>query len=119
VCRTDRPCRPNTQNRDGPMTEQNPKTASVILGISGLENSVPFKQKLWPGLLPAEYRISQGHDAAAAILVNGELVAAAEQERFSLKKHTGAFPAGAIQFCLKQAGVSLDQVTEIAHGFDY
>src|SRR5207302_5604534 len=30
------------------MTGQNPKTASVILGISGLENSVPFKQKLWP-----------------------------------------------------------------------
>src|SRR2546423_5795558 len=99
------------------MTEQNPKTASVILGISGLENSVPFKQKVWPGLLPAEYRISQGHDAAAAILVNGELVAAAEQERFSLKKHTGAFPAGAIPFCLKAARASPGHVTQIPHGF--
>jgi len=101
------------------MTEQNSNSGTVILGISGLENSVPFKQKHWPGLLPAEYRISQGHDAAAAILVNGELVAAAEQERFSLEKHTGAFPTSAIQFCLKQAGVSLEQVTEIVHGFDY
>src|SRR5256885_17006753 len=101
------------------MTEQTPKTASVILGISGLENSVPFKQKLWPGLLPAEYRISQGHDAAAAILVNGELVAAAEQERFSLKKHTGAFPAGANQFSLKQAGGVLDKVNEISHRLGY
>jgi carbamoyltransferase len=100
------------------MTETSP-SRSIILGISGLENSVPFKKAHWPGLMPAEYRISQGHDAAAAILVNGELVAAAEQERFSLKKHTGAFPLGAIQFCLSQAGLSLDAVTEIAHGFDY
>jgi len=97
----------------------NPTSPSVVLGISGLENSVPFKQTHWPGLQPAEYRISQGHDAAAAILVNGEVVAAAEQERFSLKKHTGAFPLGAIEFCLKQAGLSLSDVSEIAHGFDY
>ena len=37
-----------------------------ILGISGLENSVPFKKAHWPGLDEREYRISQGHDAAAA-----------------------------------------------------
>src|SRR5215470_18275781 len=101
------------------MTDTNPNGRKVILGISGLENSVPFKQAHWPGLLPAEYRISQGHDAAAAILVDGELIAAAEQERFSLKKHTGAFPLGAVHFCLKQAGLTLQDVDEVAHGFDY
>src|SRR5271169_5323678 len=90
-----------------------------FLGISGLENSVPFKQKHWPGLDRREYRISQGHDSAAALIVDGNLVAAAEQERFSRKKHTGDFPIDAIQFCLREAGLSIENIDEIAHGFDY
>lgn len=90
-----------------------------ILGISGLENSVPFKQSRWPGLDDREYRIAQGMDAAAALVVDGKLVAAAEQERFSRKKHTGEFPIGAIQFCLAEAGISIFEIDEIAHGFDY
>lgn len=90
-----------------------------ILGISGLENSMPFKRANWPGLEEREYRIAQGMDAAAAIVVNGKLVAAAEQERFSGKKHTGDFPIDAIQFCLSEAGLSITDIDEIAHGFDY
>ena len=90
-----------------------------ILGISGLEKSVPFKKEHWPGLDTREYRISQGHDSAAALLVNGDLIAAAAEERFSRKKHTGDFPADAIQFCLSEAGITIDDVDEIAHGFDY
>jgi carbamoyltransferase len=46
------------------------------------------------------------HDSAAALLVDGELVAAAEEERFSRRKHDFGFPAGAIDFCLAQAGLS-------------
>jgi carbamoyltransferase len=90
-----------------------------VLGISGLENSMPFKQAVWPGLDEREYRIAQGMDAAAALVIDGSLVAAAEQERFSGKKHTGDFPIDAIRFCLAEAGISLDEVDEIAHGFDY
>ena len=45
------------------------------------------------------------HDAAAALLVDGQLVAAAEEERFSRKKHDAGFPKLAIQFCLEQAGI--------------
>jgi carbamoyltransferase len=90
-----------------------------ILGISGLGASVAWKQKQWPGLDPREYRISQGHDAAAALVVDGKLVAAAEQERFSRKKHAGDFPIDAIQYCLREAGIALEAVDEIAHGFDY
>jgi carbamoyltransferase len=66
-----------------------------------------------------EYRIAQGMDAAAALLIDGELVAAAEEERFSGKKHTGDFPADAIQYCLKQAGIAIGEIDEIAHGFNY
>jgi len=45
------------------------------------------------------------HDSAAALLVDGELVAAAEEERFTRRKHDFGFPSGAIDFCLTQSGL--------------
>jgi carbamoyltransferase len=90
-----------------------------VIGISGLENAVPFKKARWPGLDEREYRIVQGIDSAAALVVNGNLIAAAEQERFNGKKHTGEFPIEAIQFCLSEGGVSIHEIDEIAHGFDF
>src|SRR6185295_5163927 len=45
------------------------------------------------------------HDSAAALLKDGELVAAAMEERFSRKKHDNDFPKKAIEFCLKTAGI--------------
>jgi carbamoyltransferase len=90
-----------------------------VIGISGLENAISFKRAHWAGLDEREYRIAQGMDAAAALVIDGRLVAAAEQERFSGKKHTGDFPIDAIRFCLAEAGISISDVDEIAHGFDY
>jgi carbamoyltransferase len=90
-----------------------------ILGISGLANALPFKQKHWPGLDPREYRIAQGYDSAAALICQGALAAASEEERFSRCKHTGGFPIGAASFCLAEAGIDIRDVDEIAHGFDY
>src|SRR4029077_2951458 len=90
-----------------------------ILGISGFENSIPFKKVNWPDLEDREYRHSQGHDSAAALFVDGELVAAAAEERFNRKKHSGDFPVGAISYCLAEAGIALPHVNEIVHGFDY
>jgi carbamoyltransferase len=90
-----------------------------VVGISGFENSIPFKKAHWPGLDEREYRISQGHDSAAVLLVDGEVIAGAAEERFSRKKHTGDFPIHAIQYCLAQAGIQANEIDEIAHGFDY
>jgi carbamoyltransferase len=90
-----------------------------ILGVSGLENSVAFKQAHWPRLESRDYRISQGHDSAAALLVDGRLVAAAAQERFSRKKHAGEFPLDAIRYCLAEARIKIGDIDEIARGFDY
>ncbi|MGH9854220.1 MAG: carbamoyltransferase family protein [Blastocatellia bacterium] len=90
-----------------------------ILGVSGLEGSVPFKKAHWPGLDEREYRISLGHDSAAALVIDSEVVAAAAEERFNRRKHSGAFPIGAIDYCLAEAGVTIDEVDELAHGFDY
>jgi carbamoyltransferase len=54
------------------------------------------------------------HDASAAILRDGELVAAAEEERFSRVKHDFGFPDRAIRFCLDQAGVDKRAVDYVA-----
>jgi carbamoyltransferase len=92
---------------------------SAILGVSGLADSVRFKRAHWPALDEREYRIVQGFDAAAALVVDGAVVAAAAEERFNRHKQTGDFPVHAIAYCLEQAGLSLAEVDEIAHCFDY
>src|SRR5688572_24086933 len=46
------------------------------------------------------------HDAAAAIVVDGRLVAAAEEERFSRVKHDSTYPRSAVEFCLETAGIT-------------
>src|SRR6516162_1636955 len=46
------------------------------------------------------------HDAAAAIVVDGCIVAAAQEERFTRKKHDADFPRNAVDYCLCEAGIS-------------
>lgn len=58
------------------------------------------------------------HDAAAAVLVDGKLVAAAEEERFTRRKHTGEFPAQAAAYCLKAAGASARDIDHIGFYMD-
>src|SRR5207244_2756718 len=54
------------------------------------------------------------HDSAAALVVDGEIVAAAQEERFSRKKHDPAFPASAIAYCLKEGGLRTEDLNYIA-----
>ncbi|OEK03406.1 hypothetical protein BFP97_18580 [Roseivirga sp. 4D4] len=54
------------------------------------------------------------HDSAACILLNGEIIAAAQEERFSRKKHDSSFPTKAIQYCLDYAQIDLNQVSKVA-----
>lgn len=53
------------------------------------------------------------HDSAACLLVDGQIVAAAQEERFSRKKHDLGFPFNAIQFCLNEAGVSGGEIDHV------
>jgi carbamoyltransferase len=53
------------------------------------------------------------HDSAAALVEDGRIAAAAQEERFTRKKHDSRFPAHAIEYCLRQAGVTLDQVDNV------
>ncbi len=57
-------------------------------------------------------------DSSAAILKDGVLIAAIEEERFRRIKHWAGFPSEAIRFCLREAGITLDQVDHIAIGRD-
>lgn len=52
------------------------------------------------------------HDSAAALIVDGRITAAAQEERFTRKKHDESFPARAVDYCLKEAGIR-------AGGLDY
>jgi carbamoyltransferase len=53
------------------------------------------------------------HDSAAAILVNGNIEAAAQEERFTREKHTAVFPENAIRFCLQESGISIDELDAV------
>src|SRR5881296_3532317 len=53
------------------------------------------------------------HDSAAALLRDGEIVAAAQEERFSRRKNDERFPQHAIDFCLRQAGLTAAQLDAV------
>lgn len=53
------------------------------------------------------------HDSAAALIKNGEILAAAQEERFTRIKHDPAFPSNALKYCLDHSGVTLDKVDAI------
>ena len=50
------------------------------------------------------------HDSAAALVVAGEVVAAAQEERFTRKKHDEGFPQHAVDYCLKEAGLRPEEL---------
>lgn len=54
------------------------------------------------------------HDSAAAIVTDGRIVAAAQEERFTRKKHDDNFPRHAVHYCLREAGISMSQVDLVA-----
>src|ERR1051326_4115049 len=54
------------------------------------------------------------HDAAACLVVDGRAAAAAQEERFSRRRHDAGFPARAAAFCLNQAGISAADLDGVA-----
>ncbi|WP_051378416.1 carbamoyltransferase C-terminal domain-containing protein [Derxia gummosa] len=62
--------------------------------------------------------LNLGQDAAAALFVDGELVAAVEQERFDADRHSAAFPTDAVRFVLAQAGLDVKALAGLAVGDD-
>lgn len=54
------------------------------------------------------------HDSAAALVIDGEIVAAAQEERFTRIKHDESFPQNAVSYCLSEAGITLKDVDYVA-----
>ena len=53
------------------------------------------------------------HDSAAALVVDGHIVAAAQEERFTRKKHDSRFPRHAVRYCLDESGIKLEQIDHV------
>ena len=58
-----------------------------------------------------------GHDTSAVLMCNGELIAACEQERYTLDKHSRRFPIEAIEDCFRLGGIRISEVDELAYSF--
>ena len=58
-----------------------------------------------------------GHDTSAVLMCNGELIAACEQERYTLDKHSRRFPIEAIEDCFRLGGIRISDVDELAYSF--
>jgi carbamoyltransferase len=54
------------------------------------------------------------HDSAAVLIEDGKIIAAAQEERFSRKKHDSTFPKNAITYCLKEAEITLQEISVVA-----
>src|SRR5258706_5806010 len=53
------------------------------------------------------------HDSAAALVMDGRITAAAQEERFTRKKHDSRFPKNAVRYCLQEGGIELGQVDHV------
>ena len=53
------------------------------------------------------------HDSAACIIKNGEIIAAAQEERFTRIKHDKSFPSYSIQYCLREADINAKELTDV------
>lgn len=53
------------------------------------------------------------HDSAASVVVDGEVIAAAQEERFTRIKHTPDFPVNAVKYCLQEAGLTIDELDAV------
>ena len=53
------------------------------------------------------------HDSAATILIDNEIIAAVQEERFTREKHTPDFPSNSIRFCLEETGLKIEELDAV------
>lgn len=90
----------------------------IVLGCNGFSRvSEFFSERLGATGINKHYLL--GHDAAAALLIDGSLVAAVEEERLNREKKTTDFPTNAIDWCLEEAGITFDDVDLFAFPWNW
>ncbi|GAA3105135.1 carbamoyltransferase family protein [Streptomyces echinatus] len=90
----------------------------IVLGCNGFSRVCGIFAERF-GAVGTEKHYLLGHDAGAALLVDGELVAAVEEERLNRQKKTTDFPVNAVRWCLDQAGLEFSDVDLIAVPWDF
>lgn len=70
------------------------------------------------GINQVPYMFAWQHDSAAALVVDGRIVAAAEEERFNRIRHARGYPARAIEYCLREGGIALTDIDTIAISYN-
>ncbi|MGW0247211.1 carbamoyltransferase family protein [Nocardia goodfellowii] len=90
----------------------------IVLGCNGFTRvSEVFAENF--GAVGIDRHYLLGHDAGAALLVDGEVVAAVEEERLNREKKTTDFPVNSVQWCLDHAGIRFSDIDLIAIPFDF
>ena len=79
----------------------------IVLGFSGIRNGEYYRKKYGLRFV--------GHDSAVALVQDGKVLFAAEEERFSREKHTSCFPVGALQAALESERLSLNDLHVLAY----
>src|SRR5579863_9846058 len=79
----------------------------TVLGFSGIHNGEYYRRHYGLRFV--------GHDAAVALVRDGDVIFAAEEERFSRQKHTSSFPRGALDAALRATGMRLEDVDLVAY----
>ncbi|WP_030670536.1 carbamoyltransferase [Streptomyces sp. NRRL B-1347] len=90
----------------------------IVLGYNGFTHGADTFGRLY-GATGIDRHSILGHDAAVSLFVDGELVAAVEEERMNREKKTSDFPADSLRWCLNTADVRLDQVDAIAFPWSF
>lgn len=85
----------------------------IVLGYNGFTHSRD-SDLMYPGPDKIDHYAVVGHDAGAAVIIDGRVVAAVEEERLNREKKTSQFPSNAINWCLAKAGISLSDVDYFA-----
>ncbi|WP_156725760.1 carbamoyltransferase family protein [Streptomyces apocyni] len=90
----------------------------IVLGCNGFSRISEFFAEHF-GAVGSERHYVIGHDAGASLLVDGELVAAVEEERFNREKKTTDFPFNSVKWCLEHAGLQFSDIDLIAIPWDF
>jgi carbamoyltransferase len=90
----------------------------ITIGYNGFSGSAELFGRLYRRSGRDRNRIL-GHDAAVSVFVDGELVAAVEEERMSRRKRTSDFPESALAWAVESAGIALADVDQFAFPWDF
>ncbi|MEU9572483.1 carbamoyltransferase C-terminal domain-containing protein [Streptomyces massasporeus] len=90
----------------------------IVLGYNGFGKSAEIFGRLFRAT-GIDRHLLYGHDSSAALVIDGKLVAAVEEERLNREKKTSSFPVNAMRWCLDSAGITFDDVDTFAFSWQF